>query len=700
MSVDRAAAGEITSFSIFLEPVPESSRDSRRFVSSSLADGRWDSIRDTAVLLASELVTNAFIHSASPAEVNIFLTDEVTIFVRDADTGPLLARQASSELDEGGRGMFLVDQLSDRWGTEHSRGRKTVWFCLRPSEDGSVLSGTDLPGTDLSGTDLPGTDFSGTNVMKEKDPGVAGPEPDLPPALVADRRLEVLVMDRELESLLTPREQVAEILGRTVTALDATGALLDAGTALGEPVTAGRLEGRSYQQRLEVGGEPYGHLDIFTDRPFGTEEEAFVRLAAQRLALSLATNELLDASRKRHADIQLLAEATELLAGSTSLAHVLSLSVQVAVPSLSEWAAAYTIDERGRPVRITATHADESSIDRILEFLDDEPEMQSRLAEAVQSDETVRLPGALLIDGEPNHVMMVPLVSRREASGLLVLGRLKPPDPSAHLAILELSRRVGLALDNAKLHEQVTGAASALQASLVPPKLPELADLDLAASYHAATPSVAVGGDFYDVFQLSDHSVILAVGDVCGKGPAAAAMARTSRDVLRLLLDDGWPVVAALRRLNSALRDHSYDEKFCTIAVARFYPDDPGGRLTVCLAGHPPPLVVDASGSADPVGTPGGILGVLPDESLCLEEVECSLGAGESLVLYTDGVTEARHGTEMFGVERLVAVLAEVADASPQRIADSVHDAAARFTSNTLRDDLAVLVARRMPPSG
>ncbi len=671
MSVDRAAAGEITAFSIFLDPVPESSRVARRFVSSRLADERWDSIKDTAVLLTSELVTNAFIHSASPAEVSVSLTDEATICVRDADTGPLLARTAG-EFDEGGRGMFLVDQLADRWGTEHYRGRKTVWFCLRPSNEGSAVSG-------------------------EKDTGVASPQPDLPPALVADRRLELLVMARELETLLTPREQVAEILERTVNALDASGAVLDAGAALGEPVSTGRLEGWSHQQRLEVGGEPYGYLDVLADRQFGTEEEAFVRLAAQRLALCLATNQLLDASRKRHSDIQLLAEATELLAGSVSLAHVLSLTVQIAVPNLSEWAAAYIVDERARPERVTAAHTDESRLDPVLAFLDNDPELDLVLQTAVQSDGPVRLPGAISIDGEPHHAMVVPLVSRRETLGLLLLGRKDPPDPAAHLAILELSRRVGLALENARLHEQVTEAADALQASLVPTELPKLAGLELAASYHAATPSVAVGGDFYDAFQLNDQSVILIVGDVCGKGPAAAAMARTSRDVLRLLLEDGWSIVDALRRLNRALQDHSRDERFCTIAVVRFRPDDPDGRLTVCLAGHPPPLVVGASGAVKPIGVPGGILGVLPDHALRLEEVECTLGAGESLVLYTDGVTEARRGPEFFGVDNLTARLIDVADASAQRIAESVHDAAARFSSNPLRDDLAVLVAKRKP---
>lgn len=679
MSIEQAAASEIAPASISLEPVPESSRAARRFVSSVLADEKWESVRETAVLLTSELVTNSLVHAASPADITVFLGEEATISVRDADTGPLVTKSPSGELEEGGRGLLMVDRLSDRWGTEHAQGRKTVWFCLRPVSD-RTESITGVAGV----ADAAVTTASGS---------------DLPMAVVADRRLSILILDRDLEMHLTPRDQITEILRRAVTALDAAGAVIDPDEALGGPLTVGSASGQPLREPLEVGGESYGHLTVFCDRQLSEEEEAFVRLAAQRLALSLASNRLLNAARKRHADIQLLAEATELLAGSTSVPHVLSLAVQITVPELAEWAAAYVLDEQGRLRRITAVHAQEGLLDGVLAVLDTDQELSRFLASVGPRDEVARLPRALVVSGQPYQSMVVPLFSRGETSGLLLLGRGEPPDPPTHLAIRELSRRIGLALDNARLHEQVASAASALKASLVPPHLPTLARLELAARYHAATPTVAVGGDFFDVFQLDDGSVILAIGDVCGKGPSAAAIARTSRDVMRLLLDDGWPVDAALRRLNRALQTQPLEERFCTVAVARYRPADGGGLLSVCLAGHPPPILVRGSGTAEPIGAPGGILGVLADSDLALTEVECDLADDDSLVLYTDGVTEARSGIELFGSDRLEALLRSLAGAGPQRLADSVHEAAAKFSANNLRDDLAVLVARSIPLS-
>jgi sigma-B regulation protein RsbU (phosphoserine phosphatase) len=108
---------------------------------------------------------------------------------------------------------------------------------------------------------------------------------------------------------------------------------------------------------------------------------------------------------------------------------------------------------------------------------------------------------------------------------------------------------------------------------------------------------------------------------------------------------------------------------------------------------------VRGSGTAEPIGAPGGILGVLADSDLALTEVECDLADDDSLVLYTDGVTEARSGIELFGSDRLEALLRSLAGAGPQRLADSVHEAAAKFSANNLRDDLAVLVARSIPLS-
>jgi serine phosphatase RsbU (regulator of sigma subunit) len=265
------------------------------------------------------------------------------------------------------------------------------------------------------------------------------------------------------------------------------------------------------------------------------------------------------------------------------------------------------------------------------------------------------------------------------------------------MATLELGRRTAIAVDNARLHEEQVAAANALQTSLLPSALPHVHGLDLAVRYHAAAPGLSVGGDFYDAFTLPDGSVVVAIGDVCGKGAEAAAVTGTSRDVLRLLLLDGASLTDALRRLNRALNDHPSSSRFCTVALARFDTRGDEVRAQVCLAGHPEPVLLHADGSTDLVGDPGDLLGVLPDEDLGLTETELTLQRGDALVLYTDGVTERRDGRRMFGQTGLRQVLSATAGSDAEALAERAEESARSFVDSELRDDLAIVVVRRSP---
>jgi serine phosphatase RsbU (regulator of sigma subunit) len=662
--------GEHISHSLVMEPVPDSVRMARRFVANVLADERWDSIRDVAILLTSELVTNALVHSASPVDMTVSVANGAVVQVRDADTGPLMAGGPTTELGEGGRGILLVNSLSEAWGTEHSGGRKVVWFRLRPATE----------------------ETSAEDRIKPIDQKA---RKEALQALVTERRLSLLVLPAELERNLSGLQQATEILSRTVTALDANGAVLDAGPALGERVLSGRPHGQPHQLVLDVGGHAFGDLTLFVDRVLDAEEEAFLRVAAERLALTVAGNSLVTATRRREAGSQLLIEASELLAGSTTVAHVLSLSTQVVVPDLAEWCVAYEVDERRRPRRVTAAHVEEARLDTLFDFLERDSELNRVMLEACIGNRSGSTLKSVFVDSRRYYPVVIPLASPRHITGLLILGRLEPTDPSVHFATVELGRRIGLALENARLHEQVAAAAQALQASLLPRTLPRVDHLELAAQYYAATPALAVGGDFYDAFSLADGSAILAVGDVCGKGATAAAVTRTSRDVLRLLINEGWSISNALRRLNIVLLEQNDPELFSTIALAHFQPiNGRVGRFSICLAGHPKPALIRSSGTVELVGSPGGLLGILPDNLLRLEEAEVAVESGDTLLLYTDGVTEARQGRELFGQSRLTALLTGMEARSPQRLADAVRDAASRFSSGELHDDLAVLVAR------
>ena len=289
----------------------------------------------------------------------------------------------------------------------------------------------------------------------------------------------------------------------------------------------------------------------------------------------------------------------------------------------------------------------------------------------------------------------MPLVSRARTLGVLALGRTTPLDAVGFMATLELGRRTAIAVDNARLHEDQVAAANALQTSLLPSALPHIEGLDLGARYHSAAPGLSVGGDFYDAFALPDGSVVVAIGDVCGKGAEAAAVTGTSRDVLRLLLLDGASLTEALRRLNRALNDHPSSSRFCTVALARLDYHDDAVQARVCLAGHPEPVLLRADGTTELVGDAGDLLGVLPDEALGLTESTVSLQRGDSLVLYTDGVTERRDGRRMFGQTGLRQVLATSAGLAADAIAERAEEAARSFVDSELRDDLAIVVVRR-----
>ena len=194
-----------------------------------------------------------------------------------------------------------------------------------------------------------------------------------------------------------------------------------------------------------------------------------------------------------------------------------------------------------------------------------------------------------------------------------------------------------IAIENARLYQERTRTAQTLQRALLPPSLPEPDGLVFAAGYRAAGAGNEVGGDFYDVFEQSDGSYAVVVGDVCGKGPQAAAVTALARYTLRA------HAVAALRpsfllaRLNEALL-RQRAPGFVTVALARVELTPQGARMEIATAGHPAPILA-RDGAAAPVGEIGTPLGIIGDPEL--PEVVVELEPGDVVAFYTDGVTEA-----------------------------------------------------------
>jgi sigma-B regulation protein RsbU (phosphoserine phosphatase) len=192
--------------------------------------------------------------------------------------------------------------------------------------------------------------------------------------------------------------------------------------------------------------------------------------------------------------------------------------------------------------------------------------------------------------------------------------------------------------------ERLQRLAATLQQTLLPPALEDVPGLEVAAHYHIASVD-EVGGDFYDLFPLTADTWGLFLGDVCGKGAAAAAVTSLTRYTLRAAAVYDPDPAAVLGNLNTVLNQNQNgtDPRFCTVVFGLLTPDWAAGGFHITLAsgGHPPAVLMRADGGARYLPTPGGqLIGVLPDAHIATTTLR--LGPGDTLLLYTDGLTEAR----------------------------------------------------------
>jgi sigma-B regulation protein RsbU (phosphoserine phosphatase) len=236
--------------------------------------------------------------------------------------------------------------------------------------------------------------------------------------------------------------------------------------------------------------------------------------------------------------------------------------------------------------------------------------------------------------------------------------------------------------------------AHTLQANLLPPGLPVVPGLDLAAAYLPVGSGVEVGGDFYDVFPAGrDEEWAVAIGDVCGKGAEAAGITALARHTLQAGSVRARRPSVLLGLLNETMMRQETARPFITavFGVLRAVPEG-GVSGTMAVGGHPLPYVLRADGTVEATGAPGTLVGVLDEAEF--HDVGFRLAPGDALVLYTDGATEARDGDEQFGEERLLATLAAARGCDAEGIVTAVVDAIRSFQSGSPRDDLALLVVR------
>ncbi len=233
--------------------------------------------------------------------------------------------------------------------------------------------------------------------------------------------------------------------------------------------------------------------------------------------------------------------------------------------------------------------------------------------------------------------------------------------------------------------------AETLQRTLLPPSLPEIDGIEVAGVYHPAGDGTSVGGDFYDVFEISDDAWGVVLGDVCGKGAEAAVDTALARYTVRASAIRTRSPRRVLTELHNAM-DRSDTQGFCTAVYLRVRKRSNGIRLSVSVGGHHLPLIVGPDGSVEEFGEPGALLGMLGPPRL--HDVNRVLAPDESLVLFTDGVLDARRGDDFFGEDRIAALLQNCVDCSAEETSTRLAGAAIDFQDGDARDDIAVLVLR------
>ncbi|MDP8987393.1 MAG: SpoIIE family protein phosphatase [Actinomycetota bacterium] len=246
--------------------------------------------------------------------------------------------------------------------------------------------------------------------------------------------------------------------------------------------------------------------------------------------------------------------------------------------------------------------------------------------------------------------------------------------------------------------ERFAALARTLQESLLPPDLPDVRGVELATRYHPAGEGLDVGGDFYDVFQTSPRAWGIVVGDVCGKGAEAARLTALARYTVRAASMQARTPARILAMLNEALvRQNTVepdgdDERFASVVYASLRRTGNGISLAVSSGGHPPALLVQPDGTVRRVGTGGTLLGLFRNADLVDEALE--LHPGDVLLLYTDGVTEARGPGGQLGEQGLTEVVRRCAGASARQLAEEVERVVLAHQGGTAQDDIAILAVR------
>lgn len=413
-----------------------------------------------------------------------------------------------------------------------------------------------------------------------------------------------------------------------------------------------------------------------------------------------------------------LAEASRVLASSMDYSLTLKRLTRLTVPQVADWCAVDLLTERGEIERVAIHHPDAAKLKLAhrlaLEYPYDSAE-EKGVARVIKEGvaafaSTIDAEALAAYAHDASHLKLLQeigmgsaIVVPMEAAGhvigaiTLITAESKRRFTQEDLELAEeLGRRAGVAVENARLYTERTRIALTLQQALLPESLPCIPGVELDALYTAAGELNEVGGDFYDVFDYGEDRWMLVIGDVCGKGPHAAAVTALARYTLRAAAMSGQSPTEMLTMLDRALRRGSDPSELCTVCLVVLDRDPQGGRATIALAGHPPPLLIGQDGRIEQVGRIGTLLGAI--QPLKIEETEVALEEHDTLLLYTDGVIDAGANGYQLGEDGLLQLCESTrAQRTLEGLLRHVERAALEQSEGRLRDDLALLAVRLTP---
>ena len=411
--------------------------------------------------------------------------------------------------------------------------------------------------------------------------------------------------------------------------------------------------------------------------------------------------------------LRFLVEASAALDVTLDLDSILNTMARLCVPYLADGCMVDLLEEDGT-IRRAASAAADPSFEPVLEELrrhQIRPDGPHPIAHVLRTgrreiihdmSDTVRRDMA---ESEPYYealrrwparsIVVVPISARGRMQGTISLASFSN-ERSYSLdqvsVVEELAQRAANAIENARLFRERSRIARSLEQSLLPPHLPVVPGVELAARFRPAGGGGEVGGDFYDVFFAGDAGWAIVMGDVPGRGVEAAAITVLARHTIRAAAVRESSPAGILSVLNETLCSHPEEMRLCSVALGLLSLHEPQGELRLASGGHPLPLLLHPTGSVETIGRLGTMLGVVAEPAL--HEQTIPLAQGDAVIFYTDGVADARPSNGRPGPDELPQLVATCGELDALATAECIDQAVSAAHEEGPRDDAAILVAK------